>query len=234
MYERYPISGIKQSYRHTRESRTVVMPIVIVTILIALVTFYFRSAPEKENEVETAAISEIESTAESSSSTESKGGNDVVPASEQRSNPETLKRSEPVSLLRATPAPLDEDAGVFTAWMAPSQLDAYIRTKNEGFSESFWNRGHWITKVEGRWQNGGHQFRISYEKMPDQDNWQWQYRINMDQQGFFEAMLDFQGQGYFLISKQSFVDGTGRDRYQAVWQRRIEIPSVADNLARDR
>ncbi len=45
MYERYPISGIKEPYSHVQGTKTVVMPVLIVVPFLAQVAFYFRGEP---------------------------------------------------------------------------------------------------------------------------------------------------------------------------------------------
>lgn len=105
----------------------------------------------------------------------------------------------------------------YTPWLTPLALDSYMRMKDQGEQVGFWDRGHWITSVEGRWHNGSHEFRIRFDVIPNRPGWQWRYRINLTPDEFLAAHGELRKQGYQLVHSQSFQHPDGRRRYQAVW-----------------
>jgi len=109
----------------------------------------------------------------------------------------------------------------FTPWLSPQALDDYIQNKNQGFEQTFWQRGHWIRAVEGRWGNGNHEFRIAYEPLPNPDTWQWQYRVNQSQNDFAASIKEMSVHGYSLYQTQFYKRPDGARRFQGVWQREI-------------
>jgi hypothetical protein len=218
MYERYPISGIKQTYRHTTEIRTVIMPLLIMFLLGGMITFYFKTRPIQDAAVATG---------------------ERAPAQSVFSESENSLRAVPVEGIDAKPdgAPEPARAGgksastKFTPWMSPIALDTYIRFQNEGHEVSFWKRGHWITAIEGRWSEARdeHQFRITYEKIPEPDSWKWQYRIDQRPEEFFRNAVEMQNQGFVLVDSQSFDHPDGEKRHQSIWQKKDAIAGVVDN-----
>lgn len=211
------------------------MPILIGLLLLAMVAFFIKSKPE-----ETAPPQEVVSIQEDAPSlslepaTKLEASRDL-PESEDTeaddSTPaeaESTKPQEPSRGITTVSAPI-ESTGAFTAWMTPLALDTYIRQKNKGYSESFWKRGHWITAVEGRWNEGSREFRIALDKVPDLNRWQWQYRVNQSSEDFVNTSKEFAEQGFELVQTQTFKDADGSTRFQAVWQRElIESAPVVD------
>lgn len=247
MYEKYPISGIKQSYRHTREVPTVVMPVLIGLLLLAMVTFFFQSKPEEVPTPQEVASTQEEAdrslrepaaearatrtpalpanpAKEPSRPAEAEADPETPPSDATEEEGQTVSAPSR-SLVKPDAEPGRgagaEPGGRFTAWMTPLALDTYIRLKNKGYSESFWQRGHWITAVEGRWAENTHEFRIALDKIPDRNRWQWQYRVNQSAEEFATAAREYADQGYLLIHSQSFVEPGGEPRFQAVWQRQL-------------
>ena len=56
----------------------------------------------------------------------------------------------------------------FTPWMSLSELNAFMKTfdsKHPG-ERNYWDQGHWITAVDGRWHCGIPQYRIRYGDAP--------------------------------------------------------------------
>lgn len=225
MYEKYPITGIKQSYRHTRDTRTVVMPTLIVTLLVAMGVFFVKSKPEEV--VEPQDIVSLEESAPSLLEVETAEPVELPSISDdsEREAEEEATTPETVETGRETVLTVPPGSGEFTAWMTPLALDTYIRHRNRGYSESFWERGHWITAVEGRWENGIREFRISFDQIPDRQRWQWQYRVNHTAAEFVQASREFSAQGYQLIQSQSFREPSGDPRYQGVWRLDLAAPN---------
>ncbi len=224
MRDRYPISGIKQSYRVTPERRTVIIPIAITLLLGGLIAFFFfgKTPPEMIPEE---IVSGVEIGA---------GDNPGAKVGNEREieAPSLAARSE----LEVSPL-LEEQAGtpsatrsssltLFTRWMSPLALDSYIRQKNAGFEQTFWKRGHWITAVEGRWEDGTHEFRIAYERIPNPSSWQWQYRANQTPEEFHKNAFELRSKGFALVQSQSFDHPDRQKRYQAVWQKEVSRTTV--------
>ena len=92
----------------------------------------------------------------------------------------------------------------FTQWMSPLALDTYIRQKNRGFSQTFWERGHWIKAVEGRWSNRAHEFRIALSSNPEPDRIQWYYRIDQTEAEFAESIGRLENDGYTLAQSHAY------------------------------
>jgi len=223
VYEKYPISGIKQSYRHHRETKTVVMPLLIVSLMAAMAVFFVKSKP-----VEEAAPQEVVSIKEDARNISiepvSATGELELPKGPEGSSSDTETEAsspeEPLPDTKTVSAP-PESTGEFTAWMTPLALDTYIRLKNQGYSESFWQRGHWITAVEGRQESDSVEFRIALDKIPDLNRWQWQYRVNQSTKEFARTSREFADQGFKLVHTQSFAEPDGTTKFQAVWQREL-------------
>lgn len=237
MYEEYPISGITQSYRHTSRSKTVVLPVLMTALVAAMAIFYVKGKPADPIEEETVIVSHpvvetfdespkeiatevnfevtFPSPVEDESTTEEVIAPDVEP-----SEAELLKTAEVVT------DPIKEND--FTPWMEPLALDTYIRAKSSANGKSFWESGHWITSVEGRWKNSTQEFRIAYDKIPEIETWQWRYKVNQSQAEFATSVSDLVEQGYTLVHTQTFRDSFGDHRYQGVWHRQLARPTVAD------
>lgn len=197
------------------------MPMLIVFLIAAMAIFFVKSKP-----TESAKPQEMVSVKEEVLSPESEapsGVKDFDPSSdiegtESEVEVDVTPNEEAAQGINTVSAP-PESTGEFTAWMSPLALDTYIRLKNEGYSESFWQRGHWITAVEGRWANGSHEFRIALDRVPDLNRWQWQYRVNQSTSDFANASKNFAERGFQLVQTQTFTDPDGTTKIQAVWQR---------------
>lgn len=235
MYEKYPISGIKQTYRRQTEIRTIAMPLLIGTLLIALTVFFFKSGPADPDEQEPIASRAEESVIPESGNT----SGEISQPADSNEEAEAELQAVPIAPVPVSTVPGEADGTVtvalsentfpsFTEWMSPSELDNYIRTQNKGHVQSFWKRGHWITAVEGRWQSNTHQFRISYEKMPAPDSWEWQYRVDQSREDFVENIQSFAAKGFNLVQSNSYQRPDGSQRFQAVWRRDTSTQTIAD------
>ncbi len=201
-HERPPILGLREAYRPAPGPGTGVMPLLIVAVLAALAIFYFRSKPAP-TEVATA-----------SSSTPADAGEQPEPSAPVPASP----AAAPVPDRLPSPHPVVAEKD-FTPWMSPLALDTYLRQKNRGQQGSFWSRGNWIRAIEGRWHNGGREFRIALGTMARPGEIDWQYRLDLTQAAFAEEFTRFGGQGYTLVQSQAYRSGDGSLRYQAVWWR---------------
>ncbi len=236
MYEEYPISGIKQSYRHTRRSRTIVLPVLMTAIVAFMALFYLAGDPELPVEEETVIVSTpVRETIEESPVERTTEANPAAasasPAEEENTIEEVvIPDSEPAESERLKTAAVAEPMKVkgFTPWMEPLALDTYIRAKSSGTGKTFWESGHWITAVEGRWKDGTREFRISYDQIPEIETWQWRYKVNQSQEEFATSVSEMVEQGYTLVQTQTFRQPDGDHRYQGVWHRQLARPTVAD------
>ncbi|MEX2580061.1 MAG: hypothetical protein WD342_13465 [Verrucomicrobiales bacterium] len=235
MRDRYPISGIKQTYRKTSGKRTVVLPVAIGLVVIGMTVFFFMGEPNRE--VQPQPVTEVVGVVEVDVPEAVEVPEQATAAPEKEETfaeatvDEKADREEPTQeedLLLADDAEIDDSQ--FTPWLSPLALDGYIRKKNEGFEQSFWERGHWITAVEGRWADGTHEFRIAYEPIPDTAEWRWHYRANQAQEEFAESIDEFSEDGYTLIHSQAFDRPDGTKRFQGVWRKELEpAGSVTSN-----
>src|SRR5690606_23356282 len=117
--------------------------------------------------------------------------------------------------LLASPAVSEKD---FTPWMSPLALDTYLRQKNRGQRGSLWSRGNWIRAIEGRWHEGGREFRIVLGTMARPGEIGWQYRLDLTGTAFAEESARLGSEGFTLIQSQAYRHPDSSLRYQAVWQ----------------
>lgn len=245
MYEKYPISGIKQSYNHTSETKTVIMPLLITALVVGLAVFYFKgdptqSAPDSVNVASVEPEVATDTVSETSGSVDSpQVGEPTLPVREKTQSPELLNNTEDNTVeeeaVNVSSTASDERSDIlanatgdgFTPWMQPSELDAYIRSQAEGSAKSFWEKGHWITAVEGRWGGEAHEFRIAVDSIPDIDSWQWKYRVDLTEDQFAAQVTEMLSKGYSLVHTQTYALPDQSRRFQGVWHKQIEVPSVA-------
>lgn len=231
VYERYPISGIKQSYRPVPGTKTVVMPLLIAALGIGMVVFYFNGRPPMEvPQAATPLISTATAPAHSV----------VTPVPEKGILPEPVKApgtgdtttTAEVPPSAAKTLPLVTREGVadrdFTPWMSPLALDTFIRQRNRGFTKTYWERGHCIEAVEGRWENGAHEFRIAIDMLHDQNRFQWYYRIDQTEAIFAETLDRLEKEGYTLAQSHAYDHPDGTKRYQGVWQRETSTLTASE------
>lgn len=107
----------------------------------------------------------------------------------------------------------------FTDWMTPIELNRHIHALNQGQEVSFWDRGHWIVAVEGRWSQNRQEYRIVYEKTPKNTNFQWRYRIAQSKDAFARTIDQFRNEGFTLVQSQVFENPDRSRQYQAVWRK---------------
>jgi len=231
VYERYSISGIKESYSHVQGTKTVVMPVLISMLLFGLVAFYFHGKATAERAALTApeaTPSELTLTPALPEEGSMEMASLVLPPS--ASAPSAL--TPPLALPANGPPLVSNDLvseGDFIPWMSPLALDTYIREKNRGFKKSFWDRGHWIEAIEGRWSEGRHEFRIAFDAIPESDRFQWYYRIDQTEAVYRDTLSRLRREGYTLVQSQAYERPDKTKRYQGVWHREIpEKPSTAE------
>ncbi len=209
VYERLPVSGLRESYRPATGPRTVAIPLLITAILAGLLAFYLRNWDDPFP----ARLGDTESPVDS------EAGDipaEVAPVPEPAEAEIVLDRSLPLA------TPVDVVEADFTPWMSPLALDTYLRQKNRGHHSSLWSRGHWIRAVEGRWRDGAHEFRIALGAMNRPGELQWLYRFDLTEIAFAEELARLGDKGFVLRQSQAYRHPDGTRRYQAVWQRNAE------------
>jgi hypothetical protein len=117
----------------------------------------------------------------------------------------------------------------FTAWMSQSELNAYLEKLDGDKPEdkNYWDRGNWITGVEGRWEAGIPQYRINYGRVPESRAHWWFWFVNQDQKAFGEHVQSMADQGFTLVQYNSYVCPGGSERFQGVWQRLVPLTGAA-------
>jgi hypothetical protein len=204
VYERFEIPAIRESYRPVPETRTVVMPLLIALVAAGLGVFFVKSRPQPHSFA---------------------SPNEIGPPADDETIP--MLRAVPIdwdevdSDEAAGPFPETTEAGEsdFTPWMSLLALDTYIRQKNRGFEETFWERGNGIRAIEGRWRNGAHEFRIAFARHQKAGGMQWLYRIDQTPAKFEESNSRFAAEGFTLIQSHSYEHPDGNPRYQGVWRK---------------
>jgi hypothetical protein len=213
LYDRVPISGIRESYCPANGPRTVVMPLLILSLLAALAIFYFKGKEDPTLDRRAVAASPAPVTVEPLAST-AMASAEFVSLPSPGSVTET---HEPPILTRTDVGEKD-----FTPWMSSPALESYFRQKNGGYKGSFWGRGNWIRAIEGRWHEGAKEFRIALGLMSRPGELQWQYRLDMTEISFAEELAKAGEKGFILAQSQAYRHPDGTRRYQAVWQQTVE------------
>ena len=207
------------------------MPLIIVVLVGALGTFYFKTDPDRlAKKAELAALEKeaLEAAATTGGALALIGSAGAI---EGATGPALIARPIEEDLIPLPGEPpliaANSSEEEFTSWMSPLALDTYIRQKNGSHDQSFWQRGHWMSAVEGRWQESGHEFRIVFSKMPTNGKWRWQYRANQTLEAFIRSHEELGRQGYTMIQSQAFERPDGTRRYQGVWhQREDDAPAM--------
>jgi hypothetical protein len=129
-----------------------------------------------------------------------------------------------VALLLSLSGARAEPPGQLSEWLSLAELNAYLEKldgeKIDG--KNFWDRGNWLTAVEGRWEAGIPQYRISYDAVPAERraNW-WQWFFNQDKTSFDQNVHRLADEGYTLVQSNSYVRPGGSERFQGVWHKLV-------------
>lgn len=212
----------------------------MTVILAFMVLFYVSGDPTERIEEETVIVAtpvrEVIEVNSGESTTEATLEAISPPPAEEEATVEEVNAPEPdpaenelLKTAETVAEPIKKKG--FTPWMEPLALDTYIRAKSTGSGKTFWESGHWITAVEGRWNNGTREFRIAYDEIPEIETWQWRYKVNQSQKEFATSVTEMVDQGYTLVQTQTFRQPDGEHRYQGVWHRQLARPTVAGTSA---
>lgn len=110
----------------------------------------------------------------------------------------------------------------FTPWMTGVELQKFCDahdTTPPGGHPNFWDKGHWIDAVEGRWHDGVPQYRLRYGDSPKHCYLWWYWYFNQDQESFSRHVHEFADQGFTLLDPNSFRRPDDTRRYQGVWHK---------------
>ncbi len=194
------------------------MPLLMGATMLGMALLYFRywqQEPTVASEATTVTVaSQNEAAANASAPSSSKEKSSESDLTRSISSPEELPEIAvpPVAILPPTEAD-------FTPWMSQLALRTYILQKNRGNTVSYWDAGHWIRAVEGRWDRGDVEYRIALGQMERSHEFEWQHRIDLTEADFAKEGAALQGEGYRLIQSQSYSRPDGSLRTQAVWRR---------------
>lgn len=119
--------------------------------------------------------------------------------------------------------------GEFTPWMPLSGLNEFLEglSGHEQGAKNFFDRGNWLTAVEGRWEDGIPQYRVSHGPVPAARRavW-WQWFINQDKQSFDGHVHRLADEGFKLVHFNSYVRPGGGERFQGVWHKLIPLTNA--------
>jgi hypothetical protein len=110
----------------------------------------------------------------------------------------------------------------FTPWMDKARLDAYIKTLDgdKPGGKNYWERGNWITAVEGRWHNGKPEHRMRYAASPKgKKSVTWYWWLNANQKEWEGHVERYADDGFTLTHSTSYLRPDGRIIYDAVWHK---------------
>ncbi|WP_043583106.1 hypothetical protein [Geminisphaera colitermitum] len=111
--------------------------------------------------------------------------------------------------------------GVFTPWMNNKEMEVFLDPlgKKDANNKNFWDRGHWLAAVEGRWESGRPQFRLKIEKSPKGKKLWWFWWFNQDQESYNKHIHRLSDEGFVLVSDNSFEWPDGSRRFSGVWHK---------------
>ncbi len=112
----------------------------------------------------------------------------------------------------------------FTPWMSRPDLDHFLSqfdTTPPGGHPNYWDKGHWINAVEGRWHDGIPQYRIRYGPVPRHRDLWWYWYLNQPQDSFTAHVNQLADEGFVLLDPNFCVWPDGTRRYQGVWHKVI-------------
>ena len=131
----------------------------------------------------------------------------------------TLKASEADAKVQ------DKVEGAYTPWMDKAQLDAYMASLdgNVQGGKNYWDRGHWITAVEGRWNEGKPEHRIRYSETPKgKKSVVWYWWLNCNQTEWAGHVERYADDGCTLKHWTSYMRPDGRMIYDGVWHKVVD------------
>ena len=122
----------------------------------------------------------------------------------------------------------------FTPWMSLAELNTWQKqfdTNPPGGHPNYWDQGHWMNAVEGRWHDGIPQYRVRYGPVPDGYDGAWYWFINQDQASFSSHVHELADAGFVLMDPNSFLRPDDTRRYQGVWHKLFKKKTVVPSTA---
>ena len=109
----------------------------------------------------------------------------------------------------------------FTPWMALSELHEYFvpLDARDAQGKNYWDHKHWMTAVQGRWADGGPQFRFQLSSAPHDRIYGWYWYFNMDAAAFHSRLSEFSEKHFKLVYHNTYAWPDGSLHYSAVWQK---------------
>ncbi|EIQ00790.1 hypothetical protein OpiT1DRAFT_05346 [Opitutaceae bacterium TAV1] len=109
----------------------------------------------------------------------------------------------------------------FTPWMTYKEMGEFLAPleKKDETNKNFWDHGHWLTAVEGRWDNGIPQFRLKIGDSPKEKKHGWFWWYNQSQESFNQHIHELSDQGFVLVQHNSFEWPDGSRRFSGVWHK---------------
>jgi hypothetical protein len=115
-------------------------------------------------------------------------------------------------------------SSAFTPWMTGPEVNTFLGqydTVPPGGHPNYWDKGHWINAVEGRWHDGEVQFRITYGPVPKHRYLWWFWYLGINKSYFGNLAAKMAADNYQLLDSNSFTSPDGTERFQGVWHKVI-------------
>lgn len=115
----------------------------------------------------------------------------------------------------------EREARKFTPWMTYAEMRDFLAPLDakDADHKNYWDRGHWLTAVEGRWTDGVPQFRLKRGEVPAGKKTAWYWWYNQSPEDFHRHLHELSDQGFTLVHQNKFVWPDGTFRYSGVWHR---------------
>ena len=144
----------------------------------------------------------------------------------QRSlDPRATYTQKPLVSTNALPVTATEPGlSDFTPWMTDPELHTFMSqfdSNPPGHHPNYWDKGHWINAVEGRYHDGAIQFRITYGPVPKHKALWWYWYLGIGKDHFDSLAAEKAAAGFTLLDANSFPMPDGSRRYQGVWHKVI-------------
>lgn len=107
-----------------------------------------------------------------------------------------------------------------SGWLSLEELNSLLgELEKKENGKNFWDEGHWVNSVDGRWENGIPEYKISYSKVPENSGYLWHWWFNQDEKSFRKIMHELADKGFRMVYFQSFKRPTEEIKYQGVWHK---------------
>ena len=127
-----------------------------------------------------------------------------------------------LSLGLLIPWPLQaEENPQFTDWMPNEFFNKFMDEtgKKDAKGKNFWDRGHRLTAVECKWEDGWQYYRVAIGKSPKGKASWWMWYLGMDQKSFENRLGSLGKDGYQLVQMNVSESPSGIKSYAGVWHK---------------